>query len=847
MMRLKRVVAEHFGRLKGAQLGDLDKGLNVVLGPNEVGKTSFANLVRQLFYGFARKSGTTEASYVSDSGKRQGLLVLTDDSGEWSVKRVEGAHGGPVSVTTLSGSDQQGILNNVTSGISREAFRVVLGFGLSELAEIEKGTSSDDGVLSRLFAAQAGLAVNPADVKAGLEKEAGELWAPSKSKPILNQLKAQIKALKSEITQLEAKASGYAADQERYRGLADELEEARAAREQAQRVAKELAVYEQELRTFEDTWDEMRKQIASAGPDLDRANQALGGIKVDDDLYVATPAIEAVLSDLSGFEQRRSAIANHDASIIELQVKAQVILEDVGITPELADDADVGPDSIAGIEKWRDQLLKKEHASDEARRKAQDIASRLEESEQVSEATSQPAASGYRSPGIIMAAAGFLLVASGAALGEIVSLVLGLAVLGAGAFFLWRSRGAGPSKQPESASVQIAVQMNSAKRDAELRQTELESDLQAWSQWLADKRLDCAGENPAAVATTVTAIKEWRSVIAELRKARELRSKDESWCEGYRERLNRAVEGLGSAPSASSLVDVASVAASIKHMKDQNTVAMHQRETVRRTIDGLTDDLTKWQQEMEVTRSKIEEVLTKVDLPPGADVAQLSALSQEADAEAKALGEKYDDVLRNHTELKQKLGEEERDSSMAAARLEMTGLEELVQQKFEEYAVLAIAARLVERTQKEHEKNRQPAVIQRAGQIFADITEGRYTGVVVPGDGRFIVLNGNSEVIPSSELSTGTAQQLYLALRFALIETLDTVGVGLPVIMDDVVVNADPKRREGLAKAIVELSRHRQVIFFTCHPETAELLNEVADPKNGTGGVKRISLSEPAA
>lgn len=846
MMRLKKVVAESFGRLKGAQLGDLDEGLNVVLGPNEAGKTSFANLVRQLLYGFVGKRGG-EAAYDVDGGKRQGLLVLADRSGEWSVKRVEGVRGGPVSVTTLNGSDRPDILDKITSGISPEAFKVVLGFGVSELAEIEKGTSSDDGVLSRLFAAQAGLAVNPADVKADLEKAAGDLWAPSKSKPILNQLKAQIKALKSQIAQLEAKASAYATDQERYRELSDELEEAKTAREQAQRVAKELAVYEQELRTLEDTREEMRKKVASAGPDLERANQALGSIKVDDDLFTATPTIEAVLSDLSGFEQQMSGIANHDASIIELEARAKAILGNVGITATQAQDADITPDSIAGIEKWRDQLLKKEHASAEATRKAQDLVSRHEASEQVTEATAQPAASGYRSPGFIMAAAGLLLVASGAALGEVVSLVLGLAVFAAGSFFLWRSREAGPSKQFESASIEIAVQMNSAKREAELRQTELESDLQAWSQWLTNKSLDCAGENPTAVATTVAAIKEWRSVVANLDKVRALRSKNESWCEDYRERLNKAVEGLSGVPAAPSLSDVASAAASVKHMKDQNAAAMHQREEVRRTIEVLTDSLAKWQNEMAVTGSKIEEVLAKAGLPLDANMAQLSARSQEADAEAKALAGLYDDALRQHTELKQKLGEEERDSSMAAARLEMTGLEEQVQQKLEEYAVFAIAARLVERTQKEHEKNRQPAVIQRAGQIFAGITEGRYTGVVVPGDGRFIVLNENSEAIPSSELSTGTVQQLYLALRFALIETLDAVGVGLPVIMDDVLVNADPARREGLARAIVELSGHRQVIFFTCHPDTADLLNEVGDSKNGTAGLKRISLSGPVA
>ena len=38
-------------------------------------------------------------------------------------------------------------------------------------------------------------------------------------------------------------------------------------------------------------------------------------------------------------------------------------------------------------------------------------------------------------------------------------------------------------------------------------------------------------------------------------------------------------------------------------------------------------------------------------------------------------------------------------------------------------------------------------------------------------------------------------------------------------------MNFDPERRAGAVAAVAELSAMRQVLFFTCRPETAELLS----------------------
>jgi uncharacterized protein YhaN len=105
------------------------------------------------------------------------------------------------------------------------------------------------------------------------------------------------------------------------------------------------------------------------------------------------------------------------------------------------------------------------------------------------------------------------------------------------------------------------------------------------------------------------------------------------------------------------------------------------------------------------------------------------------------------------------------------------------------------------------------------------MTGGRYTGVRVPLDNSGItVVTTEGAIRTTSELSRGTAEQLYLALRVGLIGSLGATGAALPVLMDDVVVNFDPERRSGAVTAVAELAAMRQVLFFTCHPETAHVL-----------------------
>ena len=77
-------------------------------------------------------------------------------------------------------------------------------------------------------------------------------------------------------------------------------------------------------------------------------------------------------------------------------------------------------------------------------------------------------------------------------------------------------------------------------------------------------------------------------------------------------------------------------------------------------------------------------------------------------------------------------------------------------------------------------------------------------------------------------MSRGTREQLYLSLRFGLIREFVERTERLPVVVDEVLVNFDPKRAGRAARAFAELANTNQLLVYTCHPETVALFTDVA-------------------
>ncbi|MFW6174539.1 MAG: ATP-binding protein, partial [Chloroflexota bacterium] len=164
-------------------------------------------------------------------------------------------------------------------------------------------------------------------------------------------------------------------------------------------------------------------------------------------------------------------------------------------------------------------------------------------------------------------------------------------------------------------------------------------------------------------------------------------------------------------------------------------------------------------------------------------------------------------------------------------QIQIAELEERVKEQSRRWAVLTIARHLLEETRNEFQRERQAPLLQTASHHFKRFTLGRYTSVeAVIGENRMQVLDGaaGGRAKEVSELSRGTAEQLFLAMRFALIEEYARNAEPMPVLMDDVMVNFDPARAAAVCDSVVELSGSHQVIALTCHPGSVRQLQEAA-------------------
>lgn len=108
---------------------------------------------------------------------------------------------------------------------------------------------------------------------------------------------------------------------------------------------------------------------------------------------------------------------------------------------------------------------------------------------------------------------------------------------------------------------------------------------------------------------------------------------------------------------------------------------------------------------------------------------------------------------------------------------------------------------------------RMPQMIQLANRYFELLTLGHFTKIN-NSMGFLTVVSSDMVSFEVGELSQGTAEQLYIALRFALVMTINE-SIELPLIIDDGFVNFDKNRRNAVLQLIREISETVQVIYLT--------------------------------
>lgn len=159
----------------------------------------------------------------------------------------------------------------------------------------------------------------------------------------------------------------------------------------------------------------------------------------------------------------------------------------------------------------------------------------------------------------------------------------------------------------------------------------------------------------------------------------------------------------------------------------------------------------------------------------------------------------------------------EQGSEQADGQLQAEALRASIREQVDQYAVASFASLLMKKAREIYEQERQPGVLLRASDYLSRMTNGAFTHVKAPfGEQRLVAVRSNGQSVDTSLLSRGTAEQLYLSMRFALVEEYAGKAV-LPLVMDDILVNFDEERMESCLRVLADLSSRHQVLLFTCH------------------------------
>jgi DNA repair exonuclease SbcCD ATPase subunit len=123
-----------------------------------------------------------------------------------------------------------------------------------------------------------------------------------------------------------------------------------------------------------------------------------------------------------------------------------------------------------------------------------------------------------------------------------------------------------------------------------------------------------------------------------------------------------------------------------------------------------------------------------------------------------------------------------------------------------------------------------PKFTKNLSESIQKISSNKYNKVTINDENGMIIENNRGEYIEAIKLSTGTIDQLYLALRLSMIDELSKEN--LPIILDESFAYSDNNRLKNMLQYLTSDLNNHQTIIFTCTDREQKMLEEMNIPYN---------------
>jgi uncharacterized protein YhaN len=224
--------------------------------------------------------------------------------------------------------------------------------------------------------------------------------------------------------------------------------------------------------------------------------------------------------------------------------------------------------------------------------------------------------------------------------------------------------------------------------------------------------------------------------------------------------------------------------------------------------------LEQWEQQsrdlVRLTRLK-EQLSGIIDLtkPFNGNVEQ-QMLNQKT-SEKIQKSDELNRLIDRHSKNTAIINQQKTDTTLATLAAKLARKKEVLRDYLIDFATKTTEIALTEQVMADLSSETLPDILNRASGMLAILTDKAWQEIYLDKEILW-VKNAQGQSLRLIDLSTGTRDQLQLALRLAFIQSKN---LDFPIFLDDNFLRFDQKRRLNFSNMLAEIAKERQVILLT--------------------------------
>lgn len=889
-MQLREIHIDGFGIFANKRITGLAPGINIIYGKNEFGKTTLLEFIRRILFGFPTKRENTNLYTPAQGGSLGGSLKVVLQNGEdMVISRSPGPHGGTVRISTpdevLQGQSvlnhllgNAGIYKNIyaftidelhdfntlnSDEVKNRIYGAGLGLGNVSLKEIEKEI---EGRCSQIFRPRGSSQMGDLLEKIKINEQ--EILLIQKNLTLFDELQEKLgRMLNQKLSvqsSLEDLESGKRTLETQIRLYEDTIQLLEA--QNKLETLEDLSQFpENGLKTFESLKQEKKNLILR----IEEEQSALQTLKSNRDALTVNHDLLGREASIHRLQQSTQSVLSALQDLDRVQFEREDL--DMHIVEEIKSiDRDWDEEAVMAFDltEAENSQINNFYDSFESLRKEGDLhQDRLESHRRLK---AEKMSEGWNIPDWLkmfyyaFTATGVLGIILGGYFMNIPLLTVAVLLVGGGVFLFKMTQ-----KDKDDFTKEDLTEKN-LERQWEQKKQELDDKFNEWRKWLRARNLD-PSIAPITTKNIAKTARQVKTMIAQRARLDERIRQMETLCKETRETIC-SLEPL--VKNVSLKYDLPVNIEIIFQAFDESKAHREKSDLLENQCQNQADKLAHLENQLENISKDLEEFIRSSGAEDSMDflhkqsILDTQKLLKEKIAQKReiiqsnvGLGSYFDKFVETVQtvpleEIKQKqsrlqveleeqhdhreqllqdigetLNEIEKLSSnndLIAKQTELEVLKQQLQSLAREWAAYKGALVLLEAAKQKYEKTRQPGVIRSAENLFTQITGGNYRRIIKPIDqDEVLIENDRHERKGVLEMSRGTREQLYLAMRFGLIDEYETRSEPLPAVMDDVFVNFDDERDERIIEILNKFSKQRQVLVLTCHRRSLEAYKNI--------------------